>query len=114
MDDWRLTRQEDYLIGVTIKKVNFPAFWRKSYAEKNDFYRYVVNGAEKYVEEVHKGQEYLDGNKVRLLWHEHCEFCWHKIMADNVEECFCTPDYCHWICKECYDDFKDKFDWKVI
>lgn len=114
MEDWRLTGQEKYLKGVALIRLRFPDYWLKSYSEKNDFYKYVVDGAEKYVELSHKGQEYLEGDKVRLLWHEHCEFCWHKIMTDNNEECLCTSDYYHWICKECFDEFKGSFDWKVI
>lgn len=113
MEDWQL-RQEEDLKGVTIKKVKFPDFWQKSYAEKNGFYKHIVDEAKKFVEASNKGQEYLTGDNVRLLWHEHCEFCWHKIMTDNSEECFCTSDYCHWICKECFDDFKDEFNWKII
>ena len=51
--------------------------------------------------------------------HYHCEFCWHRLMEDctNIEDCstegYCTLDGRIWICKTCYDDFKEMFNWSV-
>ena len=71
-------------------------------------------------------EEYLKG--VTLQWrvykecaphwdHDHCEFCWAKFMdrdlADVLREGYVTVDGGRWICKKCYDDFKEMFDWKV-
>jgi hypothetical protein len=70
--------------------------------------------------------KYLKG--VRLLWrryapsspendHDHCEFCWAKLMVDgkhdSLPEGYSTPDGYRWVCKPCFDDFFDMFDWKV-
>lgn len=45
--------------------------------------------------------------------HDHCEFCWEKFCANPVEGCFhegyVTKDKKHWVCKDCYEDFRDRF-----
>lgn len=49
--------------------------------------------------------------------HDHCEFCWVKFMAstgqDSLTEGYSTMDGYRWICKECFNDFKDMFNWQV-
>jgi hypothetical protein len=47
--------------------------------------------------------------------HDHCEFCTGKFatLGRDFTEGFSTEDQ-HWICKECYEDFKSQFGWKVI
>ncbi|MCL1893816.1 MAG: hypothetical protein FWG02_06240 [Holophagaceae bacterium] len=42
--------------------------------------------------------------------HDHCEFCWETIDS-STENAYCTTDYYHWICPECYNDFKEMFGW---
>jgi len=73
-----------------------------------------------------QGQEdYLQG--VELCWapykpysetweHDHCEFCWAKfsLREGDLKEGYATPDRYRWICKACYDDFKDVFAWRVV
>jgi hypothetical protein len=75
------------------------------------------------------GQEnYLIGMKLLYIskykpfserWeHEHCCFCNQKISqceGDNHSG-YCTNDkkQTHWICEECYEDFKDEFNWILI
>jgi hypothetical protein len=66
--------------------------------------------------------------------HEHCAFCWAKFMdpdfseahrrhiaehPDVLTEGYTTtaqheqgPEY-HWICKPCFDDFAERFQWRV-
>ena len=88
--DWRLGRdQEDYLKNENLVYKSF-----KSKLSKDD-----INCASD---------------------HHHCEFCWHRFMEDstNVEDCstegYCTTDERIWICKTCYTDFKDLFNWTII
>jgi hypothetical protein len=47
--------------------------------------------------------------------HDHCEFCGAKfsLKGNDLKEGFSTIDNYHWICTTCFDDFKDKFNWKV-
>jgi len=77
-----------------------------------------------------QGQErYLKG--VELHWcayrrypdnldwdHDHCQFCWAKFMVedfpDAMHEGYCTLDEYHWICSQCFEDFKDMFAWRVV
>jgi hypothetical protein len=75
-----------------------------------------------------QGQEkYLKG--VTLFWkkytryserwdHDHCEFCWAKFIeeysTDGLHEGYATEDSYRWICEECFEDFKDLFDWRVM
>jgi hypothetical protein len=55
--------------------------------------------------------------KYRPGWdHDHCEFCWRKL-SENPEDLnsgYATPDDYHWICEDCFRDFREKFEWKVI
>ncbi len=76
-----------------------------------------------------RGQEnYLMGKKLYFIrfqkhseeWnHEHCDFCWAKFsdFEGDLHEGYCTgPDNKgseYWICPECYNDFKDRFGWKL-
>ncbi len=74
------------------------------------------------------GQEqYLMG--VTLKWakwrmpkptwdHDHCSFCWKRFCLQ--EECkdadrdgYTTLDEYHWICKDCFEDFKVLFKWSI-
>jgi len=51
--------------------------------------------------------------------HTHCEFCWHKFM-ENAEEVkdasehgYCSSEQEKWVCEECFEDFKQMFNWKI-
>ncbi len=75
-----------------------------------------------------QGQErYLQG--VTLTWrryqrysaswdHDHCEFCGttfaeQELLPEALHEGYTTSDNYHWICRLCFDDFKDRFKWTV-
>jgi hypothetical protein len=70
-------------------------------------------------------EEYLKG--VTLYWraytrhsegwdHDHCAFCWTKFMVeghpDVLHEGYTTEEGYHWICKKCFEDFRNMFAWK--
>jgi len=73
-----------------------------------------------------QGQErYLSG--VRLVartyrpyrpgWeHDHCEFCGAKFSCceGDLRHGYSTEDGYHWICAQCFDDFRDEFGWQLI
>ena len=44
--------------------------------------------------------------------HEHCCFCCEKIDQENPEA-YCTTDLNDWICLQCYEDFKEQFQWQI-
>ena len=49
--------------------------------------------------------------KVSETWdHDHCEFCWERI--DSTTHNAFTDGKGHWICEQCYEDFKEIFKWK--
>lgn len=66
---------------------------------------------------------YLSGVPlVHAVWHgegrndhDHCAFCWEKFAAYDgcLHEGWCTEDRCHWICNECFRDFREQFCWLV-
>ena len=74
-----------------------------------------------------QGQErYLKGKS--LTWkkytvysdfwkHDHCSFCGEKFMKiegpDFLTEGYVTDDNHYWICKVCYKDFCEEFEWSV-
>jgi len=45
--------------------------------------------------------------------HDHCEFCWKKFTDENDLHGYTTEDHYRWICEECYNDFKELFQWQV-
>ena len=71
-----------------------------------------------------QGQEkYLKGitltlkpySKYRDGWdHDHCEFCQAKFMESNsiesLHEGYASKDNYHWICLQCFNDFKKMFE----
>ncbi len=72
-----------------------------------------------------QGQEkYLQGAMLsfrtyaprRKNWeHDHCEFCGAKFSErpGELQEGYTTEDAYRWICKKCYEDFKEMFHWKA-
>lgn len=64
--------------------------------------------------------EYLD--HAILIWdrypdyasddHAHCEFYFLKFPYETKMG-YRTRDFKHWVCKECFEDFKNEFDWTV-
>lgn len=74
-------------------------------------------GQETYMKGVHLNKiqpiNYAKQLKQPALWHEHCEFCMEKIDMHNEHECYCTDDKYRFICEECYEDFKENFNWSV-
>lgn len=55
-------------------------------------------------------------SKPREGWdHDHCEFCSTKFMekgmADVLHEGYATEDNYRWVCTQCFQDFKDMFEW---
>lgn len=53
--------------------------------------------------------------------HDHCILCWQMISDDNCNEGEGEGYYCYneqtkqsnWICKNCFNEFHQKFGWKV-
>ncbi len=49
--------------------------------------------------------------------HAHCEFCWQTLDASGMDgtqtEGYVTEDGKCWICKECFEDFKEMFRWNT-
>lgn len=48
--------------------------------------------------------------------HEHCDFCWAKFFEPDgyLHEGYSTPDNKHWVCPQCYEDFREMFGWTLI
>jgi hypothetical protein len=83
-DDWRLQGQERYLLGVRLH-------WQAWEPERV-------------------------GNE-----HDHCEFCMvhfgHKELSDDPDTQlagYSTDDRQRWICRSCFEDFRDRFRWEVV
>ena len=54
--------------------------------------------------------------KYRDNWeHDHCEFCWRKFSErqGDTNEGYVTTDGYHWVCDDCFADFKESFNWKT-
>jgi hypothetical protein len=73
-------------------------------------------------------EKYLKGVKLKFhkyspyskTWtHDHCNFCFKELYTEAYNpdvdtEGYSTEDNYHWICKECFKDFKDMFEWEVV
>ena len=112
MSDQRLNGQEKYLSNKTLYKITFPEFWETAYRDKNAFFQVIEKDAKNFVESTNRGHEFLEGEKIQHFWHEHCEFCWEKALTDKECSFYCTEDMRYWVCEECFNDFKEKFNWE--
>lgn len=116
MSDWRLElngHRVEKLVGATFYKVTFPDFWEVAYREKNGFYQMIEKYAKSYIESTNKGREDLEDEDIQHYWHEHCTLCWEKAMTDITGTFYCTENMEDWICEECFNDFKNKYNWQA-
>ena len=90
--DLRHKEQEEYLKNIVLYKITFPDFWKKAYTEKNEFYQKILKQAQEHVNNFPNTKEYLEGEKIQLFWHEHCDFCYEKAMTNTKCEFYCTKD----------------------
>lgn len=52
----------------------------------------------------------------RIGWeHDHCEFCGAKFsyLEGELRSGYTTDDGYHWICTQCFNDFRVEFGWRV-
>ena len=78
-----------------------------------------LTNQEKYLKGVSLGLRKFHVRAGRPAWdHEHCEFCWAKVVGKKKEEdvellteAFSTEDGAHWICPKCFADFREQFGW---
>jgi hypothetical protein len=52
----------------------------------------------------------------RSEWeHDHCEFCGNKFSLSDrdLTKGYSTKDGYHWICGDCFEDFREEFNWQV-
>ncbi len=111
--DWRLRDYPDFLKDASLIKVVFPDYWDKSVQKSNNFYKMIQLDAETFVKRFKTGQEYLVDEKIQDFWHTHCIFCTEKITTRKKMVCYCTEDHSEWICMKCFEDFKDRFCWRL-
>jgi hypothetical protein len=75
-----------------------------------------LQGQEKYLtDQEFRYKKYAD--RVTKADHDHCEFCNEKFMdteRDTLTEGYSAKDDYWWVCKSCFDDFKDQFKFSVI
>ncbi len=47
--------------------------------------------------------------------HDHCELCNETIseLENDLNEGYATDGDYYWICETCYEDFKERFQWKL-
>lgn len=48
--------------------------------------------------------------------HDHCTFCWKNFSnaPEDLHEGYCDLDEYSWICEECFNDFKEVFEFRVL
>ena len=47
--------------------------------------------------------------------HDHCEFCGAKFSCHerDLKSGYSTKNGYHWVCAQCFGDFKDEFGWEL-
>lgn len=47
--------------------------------------------------------------------HDHCEFCGEMFseFPDTLHEGYTTADGYYWVCRQCFADFRERFQWTV-
>lgn len=76
-----------------------------------------LNGQEKFLTGVQFQKKQYQAPSPK--WdHAHCEFCWAKFMEtegkDILLEGYVSQDGENWICSQCFSDFQESFQFKVI
>jgi len=53
--------------------------------------------------------------------HDHCEFCWvhfgDHVFSDDADtqlEGWTTTDGQHWVCRTCFADFRERFEFQTV
>ena len=113
LEDWRLRGQEAYLDQAVLRRAVFPEFWQEAYKKRNPFYQKVSLYAQQFVATMQRGDECLDGEQIQHFWHAHCDFCLEKALTDKPCEFYYTEDMDHWICAECFQNFREQFHWQL-
>ena len=73
-----------------------------------------LRGQERYLKDVELC--WVTYKPCRAGWdHDHCSFCWQKFSTreEDFSQGYVTKDGYYWICRECYQDFRRMFNWKV-
>lgn len=82
--------------------------------ENNTIIDWRRHGQEKYL----KGAKLIarDYNPYKPGWdHDHCAFCGETFSTHegDIKQGYSTIDSYYWICNQCFDDFKDEFEWQI-
>ncbi len=115
-NDWKLNEEDEAELrrttrGAAFLRMKFPAFWTRAFRLKNNFYRYVFDEAKRHVQLLGEYGEYLNDGRFAEIFHRHCCFCFGTIALNDIGEFYCSKDGAYWVCKQCFDDFADKFEW---
>lgn len=100
-------KAEEYVSHLMGRNIVVEEDWRLS---QGDF-DYIKNHVFK--------KQYFKSNKNND--HDHCNFCWKKITDLEIDEEHDTFGYVtlnahgqeEWVCEKCFNDFKDRFNFKV-
>ena len=74
-----------------------------------------LNGQERFLFKVKLTKVKLHFPEPDIVDHEHCDFCWGKFSDkdDDLHVGYVTDDHEHIVCEECFNDFKERFEWIV-
>ena len=70
-------------------------------------------GQDRYLTGVSLTLQTFDGT---LQDHEHCEFCGAKFgpAEGHLHTGYCALDRHRWICPQCFQDFREMLQWKLV
>jgi hypothetical protein len=79
--------------------------WRLNFGKEPSFYSQCKWSLKKWT-------------RTRPHWdHDHCEFCWQKISDINrpnsTPEGWADDQEIYWVCKSCFEDFKEMYKWNL-
>lgn len=86
-----------------------PAIWEGTWRDD-----WRIMGQEGYLRKKRLQHRYFN-RSLCVEDFDQCEFCWDCFDDDPAHPmmAYFEPINKHWICEECYNDFKSHFDWTV-
>jgi hypothetical protein len=131
-DDWRRMGQEPHLMGVDLEQRPYtPPAQERLKAWRPSSLGVVTEGfadappSEGLLAQSGAVDDWEEVEPPHAWDHDHCKFCWvtfeeqAKVAARPpldrrvVTEGYLVVGSRHWICEECFEDFKDEFRWSV-
>ena len=79
-----------------------------------EFHEAYISAIESYLKEKELYHAFYN-QRITTTDHDHCEFCGKTFsdLPDTLKEGYCTSDFYYWVSEDCFERYKDRFQWTV-